>query len=414
MTPESGDAVQHLLRQIGTLIWDFPWAYSIDVALMSFVVYQVYIRLRGTRAMRILAGIVVLGLGYLVAQSAGLFLTTWVLGGIWAAALILVIVIFQGEIRHMLEEANPSVPLTTLLGWGTQMQFHEQALTTAAETAYFFAAKRCGAIFVFERYDSIEPLLKSPGTVLDAEITPELLETLFTPTSPLHDGALYIREGRAYRAGCILPLSENQRLAYFYGTRHRAALGITEQADAIAVVVSEERGKVSMAENGTITVVDSSSELLALLSERLKARQAAAKQPWSPRALIVQNWRAKLATVVGVSLLLFALVGQKNDEVGISIPVVYLNVPKNLSIDDNRVQEVHVRVRGSRAMLNFLDSGHLQVAIDLQKASAGVKRYSISDKNINLPRGLQLAGINPPFIELRLRKKLEAPDASKG
>jgi len=103
-------------------------------------------------------------------------------------------------------------------------------------------------------------------------------------------------------------------------------------------------------------------------------------------------------------------VGQKNDEVGISIPVVFVNIPKDLTIEDNRVQEVQVRVRGSRMMLNFLDPSQLQVSIDLNRASAGFKRYSISAKNINLPLGLQIAGTNPSQIELHLRRKPATPE----
>jgi uncharacterized protein (TIGR00159 family) len=405
------ERLANLLRPIGNFLLDFPWRHFIDVALMSFIVYQVYIRLRGTRGMRILAGIVVLGLGYLIAQAAGLFLTSWVLGGIWAAALIFVIVIFQGEIRHMLEQVNPSVPLTTLLRMVRPVRLPEEILATIAKTVFSFAAKRCGAILVFERDDFIEHLLKSPGTVIDAQVTPELLETIFTPPTPLHDGALYIRKGRAYRAGCVLPLSDYPQLAYFYGTRHRAALGITEQSDALAVVVSEERGKVSVVEHGTITVVDNPAELLTWLTERIVAREEPASRRRSVPALITQNWRAKLASVLGVSLLLFVLVGQQNAEVAIPIPVVYLNVPKDLTIEDKKVQEVFVRVRGSREMLNFLDPSQLHVAIDLRQAGPGFTQYAISAKDIRLPLGLKLAGVNPPQIEVRLRRK--PPDDEK-
>ncbi|MGH7473196.1 MAG: diadenylate cyclase [Candidatus Methylomirabilales bacterium] len=405
--------IESVLGWVGNLVWDLPWRHSVDVALMSFIVYQVYIRIRGTRAMRILAGIVALGLGYLTAQAAGLFLTSWVLGGIWAAALILVIVIFQREIRHMLEQVNPSLPLTTLLGWGSQARFREETLATLAQTAMAFAAKRRGALFVFERNDFVEPLLKSPGTLIDAQLSEELLETIFADPAPLHDGALYVRGGRAYRAGCVLPLSDDPQLSYFYGTRHRAAVGITEQSDAVAVAVSEERGTVSVVEGGTIHLVDNATELLTWLTERLSARGDTGKRPESALALITRNWRPKLATVVGVSLLLFVLVGQKNDERGISIPVVYVNIPKDLTIEDNRVQEVHVRVRGSRMMLDyFLDPSQLQVSIDLNRASAGFKRYSISAKNIKLPVGLQIAGTNPAHIELNLRKKPGTPEGT--
>jgi diadenylate cyclase len=403
--------IANLLRPIGNFLLDFPWRYSIDVVLMSFIVYQVYVRLRGTRAMRILAGIVVLGLGYLIAQATGLFLTSWVLGGIWAAALIFVIVIFQGEIRHMLEQVNPRVPLRTLLRWTGEAQLPEETLATIAKTVFSFAARRCGALFVFERHDFVEPLLKSPGTLLNAEISPELLETVFTTATPLHDGALYVRGRKAYRAGCVLPLSENQRLAYYYGTRHRAALGISEPSDALAVVVSEERGKVSVVEKGTISVVDTPSALLIWLTDRLRAPEESPKRQRSVKWLMTHNWRPKLASVVGVSLLLFFLVGQQNAEVGIAIPVVYLNVPKELTIENREVQEIYVRVRGSQEMLNFLDPSQLQVAIDLKKAEVGLHRYTISTKDIKLPLGLKLAGISPSTIQLNLRKK--APEVEK-
>lgn len=393
-----------VLQPIIDALWPFPWRHAIDVALMSFVVYQVYIRFRGTRAMRVLAGIVVLGLGYLVAQSVGLFLTSWVLGGIWAAALIFVIVIFQGEIRHMLEQVNPRVPLTTLLRWGAQARLPEETLATMAKTAFSLAARGRGALFVFERHDFVESHLKSPGVLMDAQITTELVETLFTSPAPLHDGALYIRRGRAYRAGCILPLSENRRLAHYYGTRHRAALGITEQSDALAVAVSEERNNVSVVEKGAMTLVGTPADLLIWLTERLRAREKPAKRRWSMK-FVTRNWRPKLASVVGVSLLLFFLAGHQNAEVGLSIPVVYLNVPKELTIDGRQVQEVYVRVRGSREMLNFLDPQQLQVAIDLEEAHEGSQGYSISDKDIKLPPGVNLAGVNPSMIRLRLVKK---------
>lgn len=399
-----------VLQEVWWTLWFFPWYHVLDIGLMTFLVYQVYTRLRGTRAMRIVAGIAVLGLGYLAAKGAGLFLTSWLLGGVWAAALIFVIVIFQGEIRHMLEQINPRLPTRMLWRWASKVRLPEERLVAVTETIFRLAFKRCGALLVFERDDPIEPLLKSPGTVLDAQLSPELLETVFVPPTPLHDGALYIRGGRAYRAACVLPLSENQRLAYFYGTRHRAALGISEQADALAVVVSEERGKVSVVEHGTIHVVESSVELLAWLSERMTTPEEKPKRHRAITAILTHNWRPKLASLAAVSLLWFVLVGYQNAELGVSLPVVYVNVPKQLTIEGKHVQEVFVRVRGSREMLNFLDPSQLQVAINLKDASAGRQRYSISENDINLPPGLRLVGINPSVIALHLA---ERPPESK-
>ena len=222
----------------------------------------------------------------------------------------------------------------------------------------------------------------------------------------------FFRRGRAYRAGCILPLSDNPRLAQFHGTRHRAALGITEHSDALAVVVSEERGKVSVIEKGIMTYIDTPADLLIWLTDRIRAREEPATGRWSPRALITANWRPKLATVVGVSLFFILLTGHQNAEVGVSIPVVYLNVPKELTIDGRQVQKVYVRVRGSREMLNFLDPSQMQVAVDLKKAHEGSQQYSIADEDIKLPPGLKLAGVNPSIIRLQLVKKPPEPKKS--
>jgi diadenylate cyclase len=405
----SNTAVQQwlwaILTEVWWTLWFFPWYHVLDIGLMTFLVYQVYTRLSGTRAMRIVAGIAVLGLGYLAAHSAGLFLTSWLLGGVWAAALVFVIVIFQGEIRHMLEQINPRLPTRMLWRWTSRVRLPEERLVALTETVFRLASRRCGALVIFERDDPVEPLLKSPGTVLDAQLSPELLETVFAPPTPLHDGALYIRGGRAYRAACVLPLSENQRLAYFYGTRHRAALGISEQADTLAVVVSEERGKVSVVEKGTIHVVESSVELLAWLDERLTTPEEKPRRHRAVTAILTHNWRPKLVSLAAVGLLWFAFVGVQNAEIGLSLPVVYVNVPKKLTIEGKQVQEVFVRVRGSREMLNFLDASQLQVAINLKDSSAGRYRYSISENDINLPPGLRLVTINPSVIILSIDEK---------
>ena len=261
-SPEEGiHTMGEFVRTAGVSVWaaiealwqvleQVPWTVLGDIGMMTFLVYQVYVRFRGTRAARVVGGIIVLGLGGLAAQEAGLFLTAWFLGGIGAAALIFVLIIFQSEIRDMLEQVNPWLPAQLFLNRIGQGRPSEELLVTLTESIFSMAKKHCGALLVFERGTTLEPFLRSPGTLLNAELSPELIETVFTPPTPLHDGALYIQQGRAHRAGCVLPLSDNRRLASYYGTRHRAALGITEKTDALAVVVSEERGTVSVTEAG--------------------------------------------------------------------------------------------------------------------------------------------------------------------
>ena len=402
-----------VLGQVGRVLWNFPWHDVVDIGIMTFIVYQAYTRFRGTRAIRVLGGVAILGIGGVVAQRAGLFLTSWLLGAIGATALIFVIVIFQGEIRQILEQVNPGLPGRTLLHWAKQVRLPQESLVTIAEAVFALASKRYGALLIFERRDSLEPLLGSPGTVVEAQVSPELLESLLTPATPLHDGALYIRRERIYRAGCVLPLSENRLLASFYGTRHRAALGIAEQSDALAVVVSEERGTVSVAEKSTLEVVGTSAELLTWLTDRLSAAGEKPQRRWFNPALVTHNWRPKLAALAAVGLLWFVLVGRQDTVVGFSVPLVYTNVPKGLTIQDQQMEEMYVRVRGAQEMFNFLDTGRLRVVIDLKDATPGLQRYSISAKNINLPPSLQLVGVNPSEITVRLREQPPTPNGAQ-
>lgn len=404
------------MNSVWNIFAGISWVTSFDVGLMAFIVYQVYMRFRGTPAIRVVGGIVVLVLAGVVAQRAGLFLTAWFLGGIGAAAFVFVLIIFQAEIRQVLEQINPQLPARKLLGRVRKIRLPEEHLVPLAESIFALAAKRCGALLVFERHELLEPLMSSPGTVVNAEVSPELLETLFTPPAPLHDGALYIRNRKIYRAACVLPLSHNPRLASFYGTRHRAALGMTEHSDALAVVVSEERGAVSAAEQGTFEVLTTPQALVAWLANRLAASSTPEEQPkrpwltwfnWLKLETLTFNWRPKLAALAAMALLWFVLVGRQNTEVGFSIPVVYTNVPTALTLQNQAAKQVYVSVRGSGEMLNFVDPNRIRVTVDLTGVAAGNRNHTIAPENINLPPGLQVIGINPAKIQFRLRKKPE-------
>ena len=385
--------------------WGFRWRDVLDVALMTFLVYQAYIRFRGTRAARIGAGLAVLGVFYFLAQATGLFLTTWVLGGIWAASFILVIVVFQAEIRQILEQVNPLIPSLTRFRRPNRPNGVTDFLVTIADTCFMLAQQRCGALIVFERRDPVEPFLRGKGVVVDACVSSQLVENLCTPPTPLHDGALCLREGRVYRAGCILPLSETLSLPYFYGTRHRAALGITEHSDAVAVVVSEERGAVSVVEQGGMLTLPGPQELVAWLATRLSGAPEKHKRVWLDRTLITHNWQAKLGALAVVGVLWLGLVGPQNTEVGFTIPVVYSNIPVDLDLGGKSTREVYLRVRGSRELLSLLDPRRLQAQINLKDALEGAREYSLSAQEVKVPLGLQVAGVDPPVVTVRLKKK---------
>ena len=392
--------------------WEFRWQDGIDIACMAFVVYQAYIRFRGTQAARIGVGLAVLGLFYFLASQAGLFLTTWVLGGIWAAAFILVVVVFQAEIRQILEQVNPILSTPRIFRRTPAEARIADFLVTIADTCFNLAKNRRGAILVFERNDPVEPLLRSQGVLIDAAVSDLLLDNLFTPSSPLHDGAVYFRAGRVCRAGCILPLSESRSLPYTYGTRHRAALGITERSDALAVVVSEERGAVSVVDRGGMVTLPGSSELLTWLNLRLSGTKKRRTQ-WRWRDMLEANLRPKLGALAAVCILWLILVGPQNTEVGFAVPVVYYNIPGNLDMTGKNTQEVYLRVRGSRELLALLDPRGLRAQVDLSSAQAGRSRVPLTEHDVNIPLGLQVAGMDPSSVSVRLKERPSPPQQTE-
>src|SRR6185369_5809386 len=210
-----------------------------DILIMTFLLYQLYSWFRRTRAMQVLLGLGVVSLIYFATRFLGLYMTSWILQELGTVLIVLIIVVFQAEIRQALYRFSLLRHLFESQKETQQSQFQE-----LAESLFSMAAKRTGVILVFQRSESLVDLMLN-GVRLDCEITPQILETIFTDGTPLHDGAALIRDGRIVVASCHLPLSANPDIPQYMGTRHRAALGLSERTDAIVAVVSEERGKVS-------------------------------------------------------------------------------------------------------------------------------------------------------------------------
>ncbi len=403
---------------------EIPWNHLIDIFVMWFISYQVYMRFRGTQAMRLLVRVFFVWLAYLTAQAAGLTLTSFLLWALWIAVLIFFLITFQAEIQRILMRINPMRPLGVILRQARRVRLPDETLSAVSETAFSLASKKTGAIIIWERRDPIEPLMRSAGEVIDAEVRPALLETLFFAGAPYHDGALYIQEERIYRAGCVLPLSENPDLAAHYGTRHRAAAGLTERSDALALVVSEERGEVSTVERGEIAAVGSPEALTAWLTERLHGGEDAPQTSLElARETVRHNWRVKLAALAGV-ILLWAVAIKQNEsprsifatlgpgvEHGFTVPVDYYNLPEGLALSSGRTRRVRVRIKGEADLMNFIDAGRLRIRINLRGAGAGPAEHTISTRDIDLPSRIRLVGAEPPEVRLRLEKMAKPDDA---
>ncbi|MCP5059530.1 MAG: TIGR00159 family protein [bacterium] len=223
-----------------------PVRDTLDILVVSLGIYWLLLLLKGTRAIQILLGLLALLALRLVSDLFDLVTLSWILENFLASAVLIIIVLFQADIRRVLAR----------VGRGVFPRISErqesQILEEVVRAGQSLAEKRVGALIVLERDSGLEDLVEA-GTPIDGVVSKELLTSIFLPYSPIHDGAVIITEGRVTHAGCILPLTLSGDLPEGMGTRHRAAVGITEETDAVVIVVSEETGGISVVVGGTLT-----------------------------------------------------------------------------------------------------------------------------------------------------------------
>jgi uncharacterized protein (TIGR00159 family) len=229
------------------LFTQIRWQDLLDILLIAGGVYWIISLIRGTRAVQMLLGLVVVFLTYLASQYFELYTLNWVLDNFLSSILLVIVVLFQNDIRRALTEVGRG----SLFGVG-EHAVYGPVLEEVTKAAVSLAGKRIGALIVLEREVGLNEYIEV-GTRLDARVSKEILCSIFPTTSPLHDGAVVIQRGRITSAGCFLPLTTNPSVSKMFGTRHRAALGLTEETDAVVVVVSEEEGTVSLVREGRIT-----------------------------------------------------------------------------------------------------------------------------------------------------------------
>ncbi len=239
------------MQPVSELLWYFQrltWIDAFDIFLVAFIFFWILYLLRGTRAVPLLRGVLFLAIVVTLLSSViQLRAFGWLASNVLPALLVAIPVVFQPELRRALERLGRA---GSLFGRGSGRHANlQQTLTAIAEACRILAERHHGALIVLEFESGLQELVDS-GVQLDAVVTPELLVTVFDPHTTLHDGAVIVRGGRAAAAACVLPLSSAFLADRQLGLRHRAAIGVTEESDAVAVVVSEVRGSISVAHNG--------------------------------------------------------------------------------------------------------------------------------------------------------------------
>jgi diadenylate cyclase len=375
------------------------WRDVIDILFLTIVAYQLYVWFRGTRALRALIGLVVLGGVYSLARLWGLFLTTWVFQIFWQVLLILLLILFQSEIRQVLEKVSP------LRFLKSRKRVSRGALAKElADVTFELAKEKTGALVVITRDDDPAEFLNAGQTIM-ALPDPILIKSIFNHHAPAHDGALILSEGRLTRMGCILPLSKKEDLPDHYGTRHRAALGLSEQTDSVCLVVSEERGEVSTIVGGKITAWETPGSLAAKLKDWLSLTEI-----HGPtfrgffKGAFIQNWGPKLGALALVTVAWLVLASQEEVKTSVIAPVHYTNLQNELVVDRDSTHMVNLTLSGRRKGIKALEDRDVQVYFDLGVFSAGTHQIRLSAKNIDLPLGVTIDHVTPQYIKAILKK----------
>lgn len=377
----------------------FPtWRDFIDILFLTLVAYQLYQWFRETRALRVLIGLVLLGGIYSIAKLWGLFLTTWVFQILWQVLLILLLILFQSEIRQVLEKVSPLRYLRSRRG-----VFRATFAKDLAEVLFDLAAEKIGALVVLTRDDNPSEFIHA-GQKIMALPDPMLIKSIFNQHAPAHDGAIILSQDRLTHMRCILPLSKKENLPGHYGTRHRAALGLSEVTDSVCLVVSEERSEVSSVVAGEISVWSDPQKLEENIKTWLQDPEI--RVPTIQHFiedLIVKNWKAKLSAFALVFAAWLILASQQDIKVTINAPIRYVNPAVELTVGEGSAKVVDLTLSGRQSQINDLRDQDVRVDVDLSGLTEGKRMITLSGKNVQLPLGVNVLRITPQKIEVKLK-----------
>jgi diadenylate cyclase len=255
------------------IIEQFGWWSALDITLIAVGIYYILQLIKGTRAAQMLVGLMIIAGVFLISSLVPLTTVSWVLNKFYSSIILILIIIFQDDVRHALRKIGRK---PFFQGQDNRASLH--ILDEISRAADHLSKRRVGALLVIERSIILTRYI-DVGTQIDGRISKELILAVFHPASPIHDGAAIIQRGRLAAAGCFLPLTRQENLLKNWGTRHRAAMGISQETDAVVVIVSEESGKISLVEDGVflpVPRIENLSKILSriLISEDLSLKQA--------------------------------------------------------------------------------------------------------------------------------------------
>jgi len=376
----------------------------LDITIIAIFAYIALVWFKKTASRFVLIGIFILTVIYVVARVFHLYITEYALQGFFAILAIALIIIFQEDLRRFFER----LATWRFIRKGSLDTSPVQSAEIINRAVTRIAQNRRGALLVLKGDDFLDRHLKG-GFDLQGTLSEAILESIFDPHSIGHDGAVVIKGGSITRFGCHLPLSVNPGKIANLGLRHTAALGLSERCDALCIVVSEERGTVSIAREGTLTRLHNPADLLAVLEQfyRETAPEGGAWMRW-----ISENWGEKIVAIL-LACGLWLAFGYQTEIIRRDFvrPIVYRNLPTDWIIEEQRPKETTVTLMGSKQAFGLLNEDSLSVTLDMTGVKEGRQEVPIVSNSIQYPSNVTVVGINPNKIRFvaHMLTRFEAP-----
>ena len=395
-----------------TIINPFPtitFAEVVDIIFVAVLLYTAIVWARQTRAAFVVRGILILGGIYIIARYLDLQMTAWVFQGFFAIFLIMIVVIFQEELRQFFERiAVWSLARKRVPALGSQTS------DILVRTLSDLAKEHVGALMVIRGNDPLERHITG-GIALDGKLSGPLLKSIFDPHSPGHDGAVLVEQDSITRFAAHLPLSKDLTQLTHVGTRHSAALGLAELTDALCIVVSEERGTISFARDGKLREVENLQQLGAVIDSFLRTKFPSTQQSNISLQFFRENWIAKAISLsLAIGFWYIFVPGSKTVQVSYRIPVSVENLPADLRVEDIEPPMVNATFSGPRRAFYLFDARKIRVAIDVSMADLGRRTFNISEQNIRYPKELTLTEVSPSTLRLSVKKIPPPTDTNRG
>lgn len=365
----------------------------VDIAVVGLLLWGLVAWTRRVHTRMALLGLAFLGVFYLIAQQFELQLTAWIFQGFFAVLVVVVVVVFQDDLRRLFEQ------IATLGLRRKAPRPDPSNLAALIRGLRQLAAKRRGALVVLPGREPIARHLQG-GVSLDAEVSEELLDSLFDPGSAGHDGALVMHNNRIESFGVHLPLSENRDELKGGSTRHAAALGLAERSDALCLVVSEERGTIGIAARGQLEVLDDPGDLVNRIQDHLQHTGTEVTVRRAGRRLV----EGLLSLALALGAWVVFVPGATLDKTELQVPIAVEHIPEGYVLEDVKPSAVEIAVAGSRVDLFLASNADFQVVIDAKLVEWGRRTFEVSAQSVRHATGLEVKSVKPEKVRLTVHK----------